>query len=455
MKKMIFTLRDKFLSGGERSVKAKKNILAGFIIKGVNILINLAYVPLLIDFLGNEEYGIWLTLTSIISWFGFFDIGLGNGLRNNFTVAVANNNHTLARKYVSTTYAILSIIFVSLLLIFYCIAPFLNYGMIFNTTSVSHNTLLWLCLVVFSFFLIRFVFQLITVVLLADQHSAFGGLFNLLSNIICFSIILVLKYYYSSGSIVMLGTILSVSPVFVLIVASLVLYNSKYKKYAPSYKFVDFKESNKLLGLGFKFFILQIADIVIYSSTNFLITQLISPSEVIVYNISYKIFQIFPMIFAIILSPMWSATTDAFARNDKLWIKNVISKIQKISMLHILGVIILFFSASTIYKLWVGDRVDIPYDVSFFVALRTVLYLVTAVFVAFQNGIGKLKFTLYLVIVQSLLYIPFAITFVKYFDLGIVGILIAGIIVELPVKFVQYIQYKKFINGGLKGIWNK
>ena len=69
-----------FSKGSERSILAKKQILYSFVLKAVSILIGLLFVPLLLNYLDAERYGIWLTLTSIVGWFTFFDAGLGNGL---------------------------------------------------------------------------------------------------------------------------------------------------------------------------------------------------------------------------------------------------------------------------------------------------------------------------------------------------------------------------------------
>src|SRR5664279_1736529 len=113
-------------SGHERSVKAKKNIMAAFIIKGVSVTISLLLVPLTITYINPTRYGIWLTLSSIIGWFAFFDIGFGNGLRNKFAESIALGEHEKARIYVSTTYAVLSIIIIIVLLLFFCINPFLD-----------------------------------------------------------------------------------------------------------------------------------------------------------------------------------------------------------------------------------------------------------------------------------------------------------------------------------------
>lgn len=79
-------------SKNERSSKIKKNVIGTLIVKGISIPTQLLLVPLTISYISSELYGIWLTLTSIIGWIGFFDIGFGNGLRNKLTEALANND---------------------------------------------------------------------------------------------------------------------------------------------------------------------------------------------------------------------------------------------------------------------------------------------------------------------------------------------------------------------------
>jgi O-antigen/teichoic acid export membrane protein len=95
-------VRSLITEGDQRSVKAKKNILASFLVKGFNIAVGFLLVPLTIDYIDKSLYGIWLTLSSIVTWFRFFDVGLGNGLKNKFAEALAKGDRHLARVYVST-----------------------------------------------------------------------------------------------------------------------------------------------------------------------------------------------------------------------------------------------------------------------------------------------------------------------------------------------------------------
>ena len=64
-----------FYSEGEiRSVRARKNIFATFLIRGGSILVGLMLVPITIHYVNPTRYGIWITLSSIIMLMEFFDI---------------------------------------------------------------------------------------------------------------------------------------------------------------------------------------------------------------------------------------------------------------------------------------------------------------------------------------------------------------------------------------------
>src|ERR1700712_203678 len=95
-----------------------RNVFYSFFIKGINISVNFLTIPLVLTFLDTTQYGVWLTLTAILGWFSLFDLGFGNGLRNHLTIAVANKDFKEGKIYVSTTYAALSVIFGTLILVF-------------------------------------------------------------------------------------------------------------------------------------------------------------------------------------------------------------------------------------------------------------------------------------------------------------------------------------------------
>lgn len=441
-----------FKKGHERSVKVKKNILASLIIRGFSIAISLVLVPLTINYVDPNRYGIWLTLSSMVGWFSFFDIGFGNGLRNKFAEALAKGEHVLARVYVSTTYAILSIIIGIVLILFLSVNPFLNWAFILNTKSEMSGELSTLALIVFVFFCLKFIFQLITTVLTANQEPAKASLFDLLGSLVSLILIFILTKT-THGNLIYLGIVLSFIPVLVLIASSLWFYSRSYKIYAPSFKFVKFSYARNLTSLGLIFFIIQIGAMVLYNTNNIIITQLFGPKEVTVFNVTFKLFSVVTMIFSIIAGPLWSAYTDAYVRNDFDWIKGTLSKMKIIWVLLLFFSIFILVFSNVIFKYWIGNSVIVPFSLSIAMCIYVIVYLWQTIHVYLLSGIGKIRLQLYLVIISGIINIPLAIFMGKRF--GLIGITLISTLLSVIMGIVFSIQVQKILNNSATGIWNK
>jgi O-antigen/teichoic acid export membrane protein len=445
-------VRNAINKGHDRSVKAKKNIAFSFLVKGLGIGISLVLVPLTINYINPSQYGIWLTLSSIVGWFGFFDIGFGHGLRNKFTEAVANKDYDQARTYVSTTYAALGLIIAVALVFFLCINPFLHWDAILNTSSKMAGELSLLALIVFVFFCLQFVFQLITVVLTANQEPAKASLFNLFGSIFSLIIIFILTKT-TSGNLLYLGSVLSVTPVLVLAASSIWFYNHEYKRYAPSIKYVKRSYARSLMGLGGKFFVIQMGVIIMYNTDNIIITQLLGPAQVTVFNIAFKLFSVITMIYFIIATPLWSAYTDAYTRKDWSWIRNTLSRMKKIWYILIVLTIILLLSSPLIFKLWIGDKVKVPFMLSVVMSLYVIGYMYQSTYAFFLNGISKIKLQFYIIIVNGVINIPLSILSGKYF--GLIGIAFLSTSLFLLTGTLYVIQTNKILNNTATKIWNE
>src|SRR5690606_19558699 len=116
-----------------------------------------------------------------------------------------------------------------------------------------------------------------------------------------------------------LGWALCLSPILVLLFANIYFFRGKYYQYRPILSKVDFSKSKGLFNLGLTFFVIQIAGLVQFQSANIIIAQSFGTYEVTAYNVVYKYFNVIGMAFGIFLAPFWSASTDAFFKNDITW----------------------------------------------------------------------------------------------------------------------------------------
>lgn len=441
-----------FTIGHVRSLNIKKNIVASFLLKGISIIISLVLVPLTLNYIDPVEYGIWLTLNSIITWFGIFDIGFGNGLRNNFAKALAKGSRELAKVYVSTTYAVLMVLMGFFYIVFVIVNPLLDWTKIMNTTSNTGVELSKLAIIVFTLFSLRFIFKLIGTILLADQKSAINDSFDVIGNFFALIIIYILTKT-TAGSLLYFSTCLSATPVIVLLIANIYFFSGDYKEYIPSIKYVDLKYIRDLTSIGIQFFILQIVALIVFLTDNIIITQLFGPAEVTPYNIAFKYFNIIIMVFTTILNPFWSAFTESYHKGDVRWIQASINKLLKIWLLIVIVVVFMILFSKIFYHVWVGDKIRIPFLLSSFMGLYVVISTWNNIFTFFINGIGAIRLQMYYAIFAAIINIPLSIYFARNLNFGISGVILATCASILCGTILAPIQYKKIINNRAKGIW--
>lgn len=450
---MITTLRNTlytfFSKGHERTVRAKKNIAFSFFLKGISIVVGFALIPMTITYVNQNEYGIWLTLSSIISWLSFFDVGLGNGLKNKLAETNALKQYDKSSAYVSTTYAALVLIASGVFIIFLIGNNFINWPKVLNAQT---NNLTELALIVFGFFCLQFVSQIINTVLTAFHSPAKSSLINVIGQVLVLIIIFILTKT-TKGSLIYLGLTLAGVPVIVQTVASIWLYNTEYKVVKPSFKAINFKYVRDLLGIGGVFFILQIGALILFQTDNIIITQLFGPQKVTVFNVAFKLFSMVTMVSGIILTPFWAAYTDAYAKSDFDWMRMSVKKTRKIWLLLSAGAFLLLIVSPFAYKVWLHGKVEVPTSISIAMFLYAIGFNWMQVNCFFLNGIGKIRIQLYLYIFSVIVNIPLAIFLAKFF--GIAGVTLSNVVIFVIMGIFLHIQCNKILNKNATGLWNK
>ncbi|HLI92649.1 MAG TPA: hypothetical protein VKU83_03540 [Puia sp.] len=447
-------IKSQFFGGHARTAKANKHIVYSFFIKGLSIGCQFALVPLTLHYLDSERYGIWLTMASIVGWFSFFDVGIGNGLRNKLSEALAKGDNRLAKIYISTSYACVAAIFLTLMVLFWVVSPFLNWASILNTGQGLAGELGRMMLVVFSFFCLQFILNLIGNILYAHQEPALTNLIMPLGNIVSLIIIYILTLT-THGSLFWVAVVFSASPVFVLLLFNLFFLGWKFRAIAPGIRYVQFRHSRDLFGLGFQFFVIQIAFIVMYSTANILLIRWFSPATVTVYNIAYKYFTIALLANGIITATYWSAFTDAYVRQEFDWVRNTIRRMEKVTYLLMGMVVLQTLLAGPLIGLWLHNAIQVPLSMQITMCVYVVISLIAAPQHIFLNGTGKIRLQLYTAIYTIFMDIPFAWVFCKVLHLGPKGVILAMICTSLPVTILYRIQYNKIMSGNATGIWVK
>jgi O-antigen/teichoic acid export membrane protein len=380
----------------------------------------------------------------MLAWINFFDVGLGHGLRNKMAVALAKDEMDKAKSYVSTAYVSITILCVGLFLVFLVINNFLNWNTLLNIPKGIDEDIKTIAVVVFSMFSVQFVLQLINSIFLSTQQSALVSFYNMIANLVSLVAIFLL-IQFSKESLYNIAFVFSVIPLLVFGVVNLYYFKTKFKNFAPSFKYYDKEVLKDVLSVGVKFFIIQVSVLVLYQTSNLLICRYFSPDLVTPYNIAFRYFGIVTMGFSIIALPYWSAYTEAYIKQDYEWIKKTMRQTFKIWLLFAAGAILMLIFSEQAYYLWVGDKVKIDFKISLFMMIYVLLISFGSIFMMFLNGIGNIKLQMAINIIGMIVFIPLSYYLSVTLNLGIIGIIISTIICSIYGPLIAPLQVRSVL----------
>jgi O-antigen/teichoic acid export membrane protein len=147
--------------GNTRNKILVKNIGLTSLFQIGSVGLSLIILPISLSLLPVEEYGIWLTISSILMWVGYLDFGLGTGLKNKLGEAIAKSDFVTSRTLISTAFLTIMLIMCIAALVFFILTENFDIAKIFgasNSSRISHEALLeTVNIVAYIFFSVLFV----------------------------------------------------------------------------------------------------------------------------------------------------------------------------------------------------------------------------------------------------------------------------------------------------------
>ena len=438
-------------SGRDKNVLL--NMFFSLSYKGLSVLLALAVVPLSIHYLDTERYGVWITLSSILSWINLMDIGLGNGLRNKLVKALTDQDHEYGRTLISTTYALVIGIVVLVMIIVGFVLPHLNFQAIFNIKTISQHELSLSVIISFIAFCLLFAMKPITAVIMATQRASFDNLLLLVGNGLGIIGIIVLNYARNGhGSLLELVTVFSLAPPTAYFIGSIYLYG-RLPTLRPGVRFVDLSEVKNLVSKSAQFFVIQIAAAIIFTSNSVVMSQLFGNEVVTKYNVAFRYFSIVMIVQTIILTPIWSAVTEAYLKQDFAWIRSVINRLVTNSLLLCLVIVAQVIAAPLMFRYWLGSELNIDYPLLLAVAFYMILNTFGSAFTYVINGAGTIRLQTMTSVCTSIFGIPTAIYFGQQY--GPVGVVIANCLWLLLFLPLRVMQCRRIVTNTAVSIWGK
>ena len=322
----------------------------------VGVIAMLVSVPITLNYLGSERYGLWITISSFIAVLGFTDLGMGNGLLNAIAEANGRNDPDAAQSYVSGAFFILTGVTLLFGVIWIAVYPHVPWNWLFNVTGSKAigETRLTLSIVVWCM-LLSLPLGLVQKIQDGFQEGYVNGLWRAGASLL--GLAGVLTAIYLKLDLPILVLVMVGSPVFAFFVNSILLFGHR-PWLRPKWESLNETACKQIIKNGSLFFVLQLAVAVGFQSDNLVIAHFLGANQVPQYAVPMKLFMLIPSLLNLMIAPLWPAYGEAIVRSDLTWV----IKTFKRSLLLSLGVsflpsLFLVVFGGGIIEFWVGPQI--------------------------------------------------------------------------------------------------
>ncbi len=428
---MIFkNLLQSFNKKSNRSKNFLLNTSYNVFFVGAKLGLSLLLIPLVLNTIGKERFGIWQTILSFIAFLSVLKFGYPNSLRNLITKLISNSSENEVNKAIGATYVklikISALICIILLpLIYFFFSP----QKLFLESTISSHEIIYSILIFVSFGLLNNILSLTDSIAFGYQKSSLTNFFQLIYFLLSYLSILFLKHWYSLN-------LIDISIIFGVIQSStyvlFILYQrNKFNIRIQINSNYSLKETRKI---SFYFFLAHFLGLVFLSIDNFIISSMLGAEETASYSIVNKLFFALITLFSILLIHFWNNVTDAFERKEFKWILKMLNVLYIVAFLVFFGGLILSFFQKEIISLWLGDDNIFFESITFYLfSIYTLFHCLNAIFIYLQNGLGTLKIQIYSSTIIIILYVSacFIIDINKYGYNSIIVIKIIAMLLSM------------------------
>jgi O-antigen/teichoic acid export membrane protein len=309
-------------AGRERYRRASLTAATSYIAKALTMLTGFVSVPLTVHYLGAERYGVWLTISSLLLWVALTDFGLaGNALVNVLSEAAGNDDRESARHYAASAFWALVTVAAVIGVLFIATFHAIPWRAIFRVSDATSTAELEAtCALVLTLFLINLPLSLLRSIYNAHQEGYLANIWGIASGVISLlGLVIVTRF---QGGLPQLVIAMSGLPALVLLANTYHAFVRRYPWLAPAPSAVRWSCVRRLLTLGGKYMIMQLAALGIYQSQPMIITQMLGPSQVVIFVVTYKVVALPMDLIYMGTVPFISAFGEANARHDWKWIKS-------------------------------------------------------------------------------------------------------------------------------------
>ncbi|WP_281718372.1 lipopolysaccharide biosynthesis protein [Pandoraea apista] len=415
----------------DRTKLVIRQSVLGLLFRFGAVAASFAMMPVMLRQLGAHQLGVWLVLLSVFQWITFFDLGVAAGARNEIARAVANHDVDHTRRAIATGWyytVIVTVVMALCIAVALGILPVARWLQVSAFSGIDPGPALWIVAIGAS---LSFGLSYIQMVYAAHQKAAAISVFSFLANIGFLVLLLTVPVSGVQGDDPGSGlTRMAMCYLAAMLAANVWLIGRFFylhPELVPRRRMVDAALKSKIMGFGLRLFAIQLAAMLIFTTSRLMVSVFVGTSDVVVYDAAFKIFSVVTMAHGLVMSTLWSSFTHAYEQKDWHWIRMTLRRLMLLMIPLTIGCCVLALIAPAIVKHWLGAaQVGSPALYTWF-ALSIVLSCWSNIFAYFLNGVGDVRTQFYSAMIAAAINIPISFLFAVILGFGTPGILIGTV----------------------------
>ncbi len=410
------------------------HIIMSGVYKGISGMSLFLSIRLMIDYLGDQNYGIWVLLFTLFQLVLLMDFGIQSTLKTKIPIYQHEGNQIKIQEIINATYKISIFIALSILSAFLILVKVINFKSVFNISNLEVNEVDLLLLLNVFFFCLTFIVNIHKSLFVAFFKGKFAEQ-SIAVNQFTFLVFTGAFIFFYTAPLSDFNKLLLFSIINGLLSFGVnFLYSIKiFKEEKLKLKILNLKNNpllKEILNLGVKFMFLQIGFLFVFSSDSYIISNAFNPTEIVAYEVVNKLFQFPFMIIFAALSPLWSMFAKHYLEKDKNKLYSDFRKFNKTFILILLSLITLYSITPTVISIWIKNDITIPNYLILLTTIVTALKIFVSFYTFFLNGIGKLRLYLIILAISVIIKIPLSFYFVDL-NLGVNSVLLSSLIIVI------------------------
>ena len=419
---------------------------SSLIAKLITSSIGLVSAPITINYLGKEQFGLWMVISSLVLWIQLSDFGIVNGLANALSEAYGKDDKVSACGYISSAFIVTCFISLICILILLITNQWIPWEKLLNVRDPYLSSMASDCFFVAGMaFIINLPISIINRIYVSNQLGYITNGINIISSII--SLLGILISVHMKLGLQYLILIVSSGPIIANIGAW--LYMPRVLPWCKvNVGFVTRPALRRVARSSIPLFMFQIGALLVNEMVNIVIAQVGTLNMVADYNVLLRIYLVIFSLGLSLSSPFYPAIRDAYERKEKFWIVRSTYRLIKIRMaVIVIPAIILIIAGDWLVKTWIRQPFDSPFGIAGWSAFITTIFLssVGSSFGEILLGLDVIWSQVWLVFLSAIIIIFGMCYFIP--KIGLVGIYFSFSLSTLYPMYWGGNKLKKVLQG--------